>query len=49
MIADGNPAAVRGVNVIGLQRHGYEEAAIRPLKEAYKSLFMRDQSLAGRP
>jgi UDP-N-acetylglucosamine acyltransferase len=46
MIVDGNPAAVRGVNVIGLQRHGYEEAAIRPLKEAYKSLFMRDQSLA---
>lgn len=46
MIVDGNPAAVRGVNVVGLQRHGWDEATIRPLKEAYKSLFMRDQSLA---
>jgi UDP-N-acetylglucosamine acyltransferase len=45
MIVDGNPAAVRGVNLIGLQRHGWDEAAIRPLKEAYKALFMRDQSL----
>ena len=41
MIVDGNPAAVRGVNVVGLQRHGFDETAIRPLKEAYKSLFMR--------
>lgn len=40
MIADGNPAEVRGVNQIGLQRHGFE-ADIRPLKEAYKALFMR--------
>ncbi len=47
MIVDGNPAAVRGVNVVGLQRHGWEEAAIRHLKEAYKALFMRDQNLSG--
>ncbi|MDB6071866.1 MAG: lpxA [Verrucomicrobiales bacterium] len=46
MIVDGNPAAVRGVNVVGLQRQGYDEAAIRPLKQAYKSLFMRPQNLA---
>ena len=46
MIVDGNPAVVRGVNVVGLQRHGYDESAIRPLKEAYKALFMRGQSLA---
>jgi UDP-N-acetylglucosamine acyltransferase len=46
MIVDGNPAAVRGVNVVGLQRHGWDETAIRPLKEAYKALFMRDQSLS---
>ena len=51
MIVDGNPAAVRGVNVVGLQRHGFDEAAIRPLKEAYKMLFMRGnnntEALAG--
>ena len=46
MIVDGNPAAVRGVNTIGLTRHGFDEATIRPLKEAYKSLFMRDQNTA---
>ncbi len=45
MIVDGNPAAVRGVNVVGLQRHGFDEAAIRPLKEAYKSLFMRGNNI----
>ena len=45
MIVDGNPAAVRGVNVVGLQRHGYDEAAIRPLKEAYKTLFMRGNNI----
>lgn len=46
MIVDGNPAAVRGVNVVGLQRHGFDEAGIRPLKEAYKILFMRGHNTA---
>ena len=45
MIVDGNPAAVRGVNLVGLQRHGFDEAAIRPLKEAYKMLFMRGNNI----
>ena len=45
MIVDGNPAAVRGVNVVGLQRHGFDETAIRPLKEAYKALFMRGNNI----
>ena len=46
MIVDGNPAAVRGVNIVGLQRHGFDEAAIRPLKEAYKAIFMRGNSIS---
>ena len=46
MIVDGNPAAVRGVNIVGLQRHGFDESAIRPLKEAYKTLFMRGNNNA---
>ena len=45
MIVDGNPAAVRGVNVVGLQRQGFDETAIRPLKEAYKTLFMRGNNI----
>jgi UDP-N-acetylglucosamine acyltransferase len=41
MIVDGNPAATRGLNVVGLQRRGFSEADIRALKTAYKRLFLR--------
>ena len=44
LIADGNPAAVRGVNLVGLQRAGFPENDIRALKEAYKALFLRKQN-----
>jgi len=43
-IADGNPAAARGLNLVGLQRAGFPDADIRALKEAYKSIFMRKQN-----
>ncbi len=50
MIADGNPAAVRGLNQVGLERHGFPAEEVRRLKEAYKALFLRslplDQALA---
>ena len=39
MIADGNPAEVRGVNKIGLERRGFEDTSIRALREAYKLLY----------
>jgi UDP-N-acetylglucosamine acyltransferase len=39
MIADGNPAVVRGVNVVGLERRGYNAEVIRALKEAYRILY----------
>jgi UDP-N-acetylglucosamine acyltransferase len=39
MIADGNPAMVRGVNVVGLERRGYGADVIRALKEAYRILY----------
>ena len=39
MIADGNPATVRGVNQIGLERHGFAEENVRRLREAYKLLY----------
>jgi UDP-N-acetylglucosamine acyltransferase len=38
-ITDGNPARVRGVNSIGLQRAGFSEDTRRALKNAYKMLF----------
>ncbi len=39
MIADGNPAEVRGINVIGLERRGVPAETIRVLKEAYRILY----------
>ena len=38
-IADGNPAVVRGVNLVGLERAGYSAETIRALKEAYRILY----------
>jgi len=39
-IVDGNPAAVRSLNLIGLQRRGFEKDTRRALKKAYKKLFL---------
>ena len=38
MIADGNPAEIRGINQVGLERRGFGAEEIRGLKEAYKIL-----------
>jgi len=39
MIADGNPAEVRGINQIGLERYGMSSSEIRDLREAYKIIY----------
>jgi UDP-N-acetylglucosamine acyltransferase len=39
MIADGNPAEVRGINQVGLERRGFESEAIRLLREAYRIIY----------
>ncbi|ALJ56273.1 Acyl-[acyl-carrier-protein]--UDP-N-acetylglucosamine O-acyltransferase [Candidatus Xiphinematobacter sp. Idaho Grape] len=39
MIADGNPAEIHGVNVIGLKRFGFGEGELLTLKEAYRLLY----------
>jgi len=39
LIADGNPAEIRGVNHVGLERRGFNHDAIRELREAYKVIF----------
>ncbi len=38
-IADGNPAMIRGVNLVGLERAGFTSDAVRALKEAYRILY----------
>jgi UDP-N-acetylglucosamine acyltransferase len=39
MIVEGNPARVRGVNEIGLQRAGFRTEVIEELWEAYKAIW----------
>ena len=39
MIADGNPAVVRGINVVGLERRGVSAEIIRILKESYRIVY----------
>ena len=39
MITDGNPATVRGLNMVGLKRAGFSLADISTLKTAYQMLF----------
>ena len=39
MIADGNPALVRGINQIGMERNGFSPEAIRRVREAYRVLY----------
>jgi UDP-N-acetylglucosamine acyltransferase len=45
MITDGNPAEVRGLNVVGLKRAGLSREDIAMLKEAYRILFTRGRLL----
>ena len=46
MIADGNPARVRGINKVGLERHNISADAVRALKEAYRILYRGDLNVA---
>jgi UDP-N-acetylglucosamine acyltransferase len=39
MIADGNPAEVRGINQVGLERRGFVAEDTRALREAYRLLY----------
>jgi len=39
MIADGNPAKVRGVNVVGLERNGFSAETIKAIKEAFRLIY----------
>jgi UDP-N-acetylglucosamine acyltransferase len=46
MIADGNPARVRGINKVGLERHSHGPESLRALKEAYRLLYRSNLNVA---
>ena len=39
MIADGNPAEIRGVNLIGLERKNYPPDRVKLIKEAFRMIY----------
>ena len=39
MIADGNPAEVRGINLIGLERNGFTAESVKVIKEAFRLIY----------
>jgi UDP-N-acetylglucosamine acyltransferase len=39
LIADGNPAEIRGVNLIGLERAGYASERVKAIKEAFRLIY----------
>ncbi|MBA2242447.1 MAG: acyl-ACP--UDP-N-acetylglucosamine O-acyltransferase [Chthoniobacterales bacterium] len=39
MIADGNPAEIRGVNLVGLERNGFAPESVMWIKEAFRLIY----------
>jgi UDP-N-acetylglucosamine acyltransferase len=39
MIADGNPAKIRGINLIGLERSGFPAEKVKTIKEAFRLIY----------
>jgi UDP-N-acetylglucosamine acyltransferase len=39
MIADGNPAEIRGVNLIGLERSNFPPESVKAIKEAFRLIY----------
>jgi UDP-N-acetylglucosamine acyltransferase len=39
MIADGNPAEIRGVNLVGLERKGFSPETVKWIKEAFRLIY----------
>ena len=46
MMVDGNPARVRHVNLIGLERAGIPKETVRALREAFRVLYRLDLNTA---
>src|SRR5436853_3963819 len=39
MIADGNPAKVRGINMVGLERNGFPPESVKWIQEAFRLIY----------
>ena len=39
MIADGNPAEIRGINLVGLERAGFTAESVKTIKEAFRLIY----------
>jgi len=39
MIADGNPAEIRGINLVGLERNAFPPEAVKRIKEAFRLIY----------
>src|SRR5258708_3095154 len=39
MIADGNPAEIRGVNLVGLERKNFPSESVKRIKEAFRRIY----------
>jgi UDP-N-acetylglucosamine acyltransferase len=39
MIADGNPAEIRGINLIGMERAGFDAETVKAIKEAFRLIY----------
>jgi UDP-N-acetylglucosamine acyltransferase len=39
MIADGNPAEIRGVNLVALERKGFSPESVKTIKEAFRLIY----------
>ncbi|HEX3466164.1 MAG TPA: acyl-ACP--UDP-N-acetylglucosamine O-acyltransferase [Candidatus Elarobacter sp.] len=46
MLADGNPPAVLGPNLVGLRRAGFSRESIAELKEAYKAIYQSENNVS---
>lgn len=46
MIADGNPAEIRGINQIGLERKGFPAEKIKLIKEAFRLIYRSNLNTA---
>ena len=45
MVVDGNPLAVRAVNLVGLKRRDFSEARLRAIREMHKFLYRQGKTL----
>ena len=39
MIADGNPAEIRGINIVGMERAGFDAETVKAIREAYRLIY----------